>query len=660
MEVALRHTRIFHHAGLRVLAAALLATAAACGGDGGGTDPDPAITVAVGPATASVIQGASATVPVTITRSGGFAGPVSLTLTGAPEGVTGTFDPTPIPAGATASTLTLTVAAGVEPGDYPLTVRATGDGVDDKTDALALTVTAAATPSFALALTPAALTLVQGETKTSAVAITRAGGFTDAVGLAVTGAPAGLTATVEPASATADAATITVAAAASTAPGTYQLTVTGTATGLTDQTAQLSVTVTAAPASQSGSFAFCEDDLPVWLAVQNGDGPWTPVTAGANNTFTFNLPTTRGGVAYVTQNGTNYDIEVIYASTTEFNLLTGNGANPVSVCSPPETGKTVTGSVTGLDDDQIAFITLGTSFAQATPLLEGGSFTLRNVPDGEQTLIATRLSSGTGSSFAVNKIIVRHGVNPGDGTALPVLDFGASEAVDPASADVTIQGIGGDVANLGVSLVTSGSSFFGFGGSAFLFSAADITSANATQTYYGVPDAQLATGDLHVLQAFAQPPGEDPTTSRFALQYFRSVTDQTLTLGPPLTEPVVSVLAVDPYLRLRALLTVQTEYNQFASASFTQEGHSATVAMTGGYLAGATQFDLAIPDLSGAAGFQATWGPVAGVETSYDISAIGGTFAFGFLGQRPTNGSTTLFASSTGTITNPSLMRARR
>jgi hypothetical protein len=640
----------------------LLATAVACGGDDNGTDPDPSITVAVSPASVTIVQGATGTVPVTITRRGGFDGAVGLVLDDAPDGVTGTFDPASVSDDATASTLTLAVGATVEPGTYPMEVRASGDGVDDQTADLSLVVTAAPTPTFTIALTPATLSVEQGASGTSQVAITRGGGFAGAVALAVTGAPPGLTATVDPPSATGATATITVAAAAATVPGTYNLTVTGTADGLADQTAQLAVTVTAAPAGQTGSFAFCEEDVPLWLAVQDGDGAWTPVTIGTGNTFTFNLPAERGGVAYVTQDGTDYDLQVLYASTDEFNALTGNGTTPVSVCSPPPTGKTVTGSVAGVAEDEVAFITLGSSFANASPLLGGGNFTLENVPDGEQTLIATRLSAGDGSSFVVNKIIVRHGLNPAGGSALPVLDFGAAEAVDPASAEVTIEGLGDDEASLGVSFVTGGS-FFGFGGaSAFLFSAGDITSANATQTYYGVPDAQLGTDGLHLLQAFAQPPGDDPAESRFALKYFRSVTDQTLTLGPPLSAPTVSVLAVDPYLRLRAQLPAQTEYDQFAVATFSQAGHSATVSMTGGYVvsAGAAQYDLPIPDLSGAAGFDPAWGPVAGVETSWEVSALGGTFAFGFLGQRPTDGSTTLFAGTSGTIANPSLMRARR
>ena len=62
-------------------------------------------------------------VPIAISRSGGFSGAVSLSLLGAPTGVSGNFNPSSTTLDA--STLTLNVAAGVPNGTYALTVRGT-------------------------------------------------------------------------------------------------------------------------------------------------------------------------------------------------------------------------------------------------------------------------------------------------------------------------------------------------------------------------------------------------------------------------------------------------------------------------------------------------------------------------------------------------------
>lgn len=67
--------------------------------------------------------GGGVSVPITISRSGGFSGAVSLSLLGAPSGVTGSFEQASTTLNA--STLTLNVAASVPNGTYALTVRGT-------------------------------------------------------------------------------------------------------------------------------------------------------------------------------------------------------------------------------------------------------------------------------------------------------------------------------------------------------------------------------------------------------------------------------------------------------------------------------------------------------------------------------------------------------
>ena len=79
------------------------------------------------------------------------------------------------------------------PGVYNLTVDGTGTAGNRSTP---LTLTVSAAPDYALSLTPAALTIVQGANGNTAVTITRTN-FTGAVTLSLGGAPAGVTGVVQ-------------------------------------------------------------------------------------------------------------------------------------------------------------------------------------------------------------------------------------------------------------------------------------------------------------------------------------------------------------------------------------------------------------------------------------------------------------------------------
>ncbi len=214
------------------------------------TVPAPAITLAAGTTTASIVQGATATVPITITRTNGFTDAVTLTATGMPTGVTATFAPTSIAAGTTTSTLSLVAAANAAVGAASITITAAGSGVSAQTATVALTVTAAAIPAFSMTATPAALSVVAGQSGTTSIAISRSGGFSGDVTLALEGAPTGVTGAFAPTpiAAAATSSTLTLTTTAQTAPGAYNLTVRGTGTGVTAQTTILAVTVTPAPA----------------------------------------------------------------------------------------------------------------------------------------------------------------------------------------------------------------------------------------------------------------------------------------------------------------------------------------------------------------------------------------------------------------------------
>ncbi len=105
------------------------------------------------------------------------------------------------------------------------------------------------TGSIQIAVEPASLSVEQGGTNSVVVSLTRAGGFTGAVSLAITGLPAGVTTTVTPQqlSGATTTATVAVTAAAAVPTGAYTATITATAQGVSQATASYQLNVTAAP-----------------------------------------------------------------------------------------------------------------------------------------------------------------------------------------------------------------------------------------------------------------------------------------------------------------------------------------------------------------------------------------------------------------------------
>jgi hypothetical protein len=111
------------------------------------TNPD--FSVAAAPASPSLVRGSSTSGTLSVASSGGFAGAVTLSLSGLPSGVTyalGT-NPVNVAANATASSaLTLNASSTASTGTYTVTVNAVSGSVSRST-AFSLTVTAGGGPS---------------------------------------------------------------------------------------------------------------------------------------------------------------------------------------------------------------------------------------------------------------------------------------------------------------------------------------------------------------------------------------------------------------------------------------------------------------------------------------------------------------------------------
>jgi endoglucanase len=108
-----------------------------------GTTPTPNFSLTAAPTSLSVARGASGTVNVTVTRTGGFTGAVTLSATGLPAGVTATFNNT---------VLTLSASATATLGNATVTINGNNPSVGTRSTTVALSVTGA--PSGSVTVTP--------------------------------------------------------------------------------------------------------------------------------------------------------------------------------------------------------------------------------------------------------------------------------------------------------------------------------------------------------------------------------------------------------------------------------------------------------------------------------------------------------------------------
>jgi hypothetical protein len=616
----------------------------------------------------AVTQGTSVTMNAILTRSGGFTGTVALTAEGLPTGVTAAFNPSSVTGNS--SVLTLTAAANATLGTVTVTVRATAAGQPSKTATFQLIVAPPA-PSYTLSVAPTSVSVQQGANGTATVTITRTGGFTGTVNLAATGLPNGVTAAFNPGAATGNASALTLTASVTATPGSATITVRGQATGLADRTTTLSLNVTT-PVGGSGNttWEFCTVGLtPIWFAVQDGaNGAWTRVNPTGTK-FQFNVTQPKAGVAYVVNSSagsvasasrtlagklsnelqqqlllrnrpTRGNAYAASAAVESFSLNISYGSQAelnsagTSRCLPGA-GKTVNGTVAGLSttatSQQTAVVSLATSGVSATAA--NPSFSLKNVPDGNLDLIASRTTvafSGTDFSITLDKLIIRRGINAANNSTLPVLDFGSSEAFDPVQANLTIANLGAEVAYATTSYST------GSAGNTSATLSAFSTPSSGPFKYRAVPASKQAAGDLHGVFGLALPSATSSDQLRIAGLYFKDPIDRTVTLGPALTVPAVVTVATTPYARLRATGPIQSQYNQAFSLSFSQSNttlsRSVVISASQAYLSGLTTYDFQVPDFTAVAGWDNNWGPKTGIQTTWSVAGFafaGGLSAIG-------------------------------
>lgn len=564
----------------------------------------PAFTMSVAPTVLNIDQGANANTQITLTRVGGFTGSVDFSAANVPTGITVTFAP-PSTTGNTA-TATVAVGAAVNAGTYTVTVRATFALLPTQSVNLTVNVRAVSPGGFTLQVLPAQLTIQQGQNANANVQIARTGNFTGTVNFTATVQPAGLTVAFNPAAAAGANTTVNAAAGAALAAGVYTVTIRGNAVGIPEQTTTLTVTVTATPGGTTVNYVFCaQSGIPTWFAFQSGAGggagPWSAVAPFGGNTFSFVVPfgVNQAAVAYVMEQAGKSTLSIIYASTAE---LVAQGAAP---CQIPGT-KTVNGTLTGLLNNEVGSVFLGSGFAPVFGQVPGGAFQLTKVEDGNRDLVVTVYNPAKDST----RIAFRRDQNPANNATLAPLNA-PTETFAPQIQSISINNRGTDQAQVSALYRTKNA------GIALLLAGPQGV---FSQLVPSIPPAQQVAGEFHLHTVIATPPGN--TTGfpfRAVSQFNASAADRTLTLPPVATDPVITTLATAPYVRVQASQTIISELRDYSLITFAPvSGTVAAVQISGTFAYyGGGPFVAAVPDFTGTTGWNNAWGLQPGILTNW-------------------------------------------
>lgn len=209
-------------------------------------NPTPDFGLTISPSSQSVQAGGSVSYSSTISGINSFSGTVNLSASGLPNGATASFSP-PSVNGSASSQLTIDTTGSVAAGSYPFTVTAASGAL---THTVSLTLIVSPAADFSLALTPSTQPVQPGSSVNYTATIAPQNGFAGTTDLALSGLPAGASASFTPQSITgAGSAQLTVTTSNSTPSGSYPLTVSA-ASGMLSHTAKATLTVSS-PATPS-------------------------------------------------------------------------------------------------------------------------------------------------------------------------------------------------------------------------------------------------------------------------------------------------------------------------------------------------------------------------------------------------------------------------
>jgi uncharacterized membrane protein/regulation of enolase protein 1 (concanavalin A-like superfamily) len=394
------------------------------------------------PGSETVTQGNSTTYTAAISALNGFTGTVGLSVSGLPSGATASFSPTSVNTSGS-STLTVTTASTTPAGTYTLTITGTSGSISHSATA---TLIVQGPADFTLTASPSSQTVVVGNGTTYTASISPLNSYTGTATLSVSGLPAGVTASFNPATITASGnSTLTITTASTTTAGTYTLTISATDGALTHTTTVTLVvqgapdfSLTATPGSQTvtqgngttyttsisalnsytGTVSFSVSGLPTGATASFS--PTSVTTSGSSTLTVSTATTTPAGTYTLTISATDGTLTHTTTVTLVVNAATGSlpsGWADQDVGSVGIAGSasysgstyTLTGSGTSIsgtaDEFNYAYQTAGTSYTITARVTS-----LTNTNSGAQAGVMIRETLTAGSAMANINVTPSNGV----------------------------------------------------------------------------------------------------------------------------------------------------------------------------------------------------------------------------------------------------------
>src|SRR5580692_9105839 len=305
-----------------------------------------------------------------------------------------------------------------------------------------------ATPSFTLSASPSSLSVTQGNSGTSTITVTDAGGFTGSVTLAASGLPSGVTAAFGT-NPTTGTSVLTLTASSTATTGTSTVTITGTSGSLTatttlaltvSSTATPNFTITASPASVT-------------------------VTQGASGTSTITITSTGGFNSATTLSATGLPAGVTAAFSTNPVTPAANGSAtstlPLTASASATVGAatvTITGTSGSTTHTTTIALTVNASTGTAnfTLSLSPASFTVDERGSVSTTLTVTSVNgfhssvdlsvsgfpSGVSATASANPV-----TPPANGSVKVTITWSASRRAPTGTTTIELIGTSGSLTN---------------------------------------------------------------------------------------------------------------------------------------------------------------------------------------------------------------------
>ena len=333
----------------------------------------------------------------------------------------------------------------------------------------------------------------------------------------------------------------------------------------------------AACSDATGSNAFvtlCPGPATTWAGIEREGGSWQ------------SIPSTQG--TFPLNEGERIGLARLREPSLEIYYVTAEQAEATFACDPPPT-KQLHGTVRGIGTAFTSQATISMGTSRAVSAAQGAeNFTLSRAPNGSTDLVATAYDVGPAT-------IIRRGVDYPNGSTIPVLDFGSSEAFSLEVNTVTVNGTSDYEFSATNEFITQK------GTQAML--RYSFTNSGTTLPMYSVPVSKMLDGELNsstILGAFG----------REARVFYRGAADRTVDLGPRASVPVVTRSGTAPNRAMRIDAASQPEYEAHITFMLcaVQSALQPTITATREYFGGTpATWSVTVPDLKAVQDFPQSW-----------------------------------------------------